>query len=91
MTQDVLHLSAIGDEDRIFALGANSLHVFRIVAPLAKGDIAAQVRDFMSNPTIAELAAVVEQRMRAPGKGTETPSLRSFRHGIRRRGQVSEP
>ena len=75
---DVLHLGAIGTDDNLFALGVDSLQLFRIAARMRKAGIGLDVRDLMKHPTIAELADVAEaSASRAePDLG---PSLRSFR------------
>ena len=81
---DVL-LGAIQNE--LFALGADSLQVFRIAAHLEREDIAVSARELMKNPTIATLAQRLEGKPAAARDVTarKVPALADFRHGARRR------
>lgn len=78
----------VGIHDPLFALGADSLQVFRIAARLAQEDIAIDARALMKNPTVAMLAQGLEGKPAAAG-GTarrDAPSLADFRRGARRQG-----
>lgn len=83
----VIGLAEVGVHDPLFALGADSLQVFRIAAQLEKEGIAIGARDLMKNPTVAMLAQGLEGK---PGASREpparrAPSLADFRRGARRR------
>jgi amino acid adenylation domain-containing protein len=79
----VIGLQEIGVHDPLFALGADSLQVFRIAAQLDQEGIAVAARDLMGNPTIAALAKALENEPReAPAR--KGPSLADFRRGARR-------
>ena len=73
--------------DPLFALGADSLQVFRIAARLDQAGIAISARDLMKNPTVASLAASLEGDLVTAQEPPvrRTPSLADFRHGARRR------
>ena len=79
---EVLQIDEIGVEDNIFALGADSIHVFRIAARMMAQDIRLEARHLMRFPTISELARVANDE---PAAATElmaaAPSLKSFRRG----------
>jgi aryl carrier-like protein len=83
----VLSAGEIGVHDNLFALGADSLHIFRIAQRLHDIDIAIAAKHIFEHPTIAALAAFIETNG-APER-TEAnpalPSLRDFRGGARRR------
>ncbi|MBN9513478.1 MAG: amino acid adenylation domain-containing protein [Alphaproteobacteria bacterium] len=83
----VIGLPQVGVNDPLFALGADSLQVFRIAAQLDQAGIAISARDLMKNPTVASLAALLDGAS-APAHETpvrRAPSLADFRHGARRR------
>ena len=84
---DVVGLPQVGVDDPLFALGADSLQVFRIAARLDQAGIAISARDLMKNPTVASLAASLEGApvMAQEPPARRTPSLADFRHGARRR------
>ena len=82
---EVLGVSPIGTTDNLFALGADSLNVFRIAARMSDRGIGLQARHLMQHPTIAELAALAEG---APANPLAPPSLKSFRGGQRRKQAV---
>ena len=83
----VIGLPAVGVHDPLFALGADSLQVFRIAAQLDQEGIAVSARDLMKNPTVATLAGILEGRPAAARDAPvrRGPSLGDFRHGARRR------
>jgi amino acid adenylation domain-containing protein len=87
----VLGRTNIGVNDPIFALGADSLQIFRIAARLSKQGLAVEARELMKNPTAAIVAKALEGM---PAQARETPvrsgpALADFRHGARR--QKSAP
>ncbi|MCA0245059.1 MAG: amino acid adenylation domain-containing protein [Proteobacteria bacterium] len=84
---DVIGLPQVGVNDPLFALGADSLQVFRIAARLDQAGIAISARDLMKNPTVASLAASLEGDLVTAQEPPvrRTPSLADFRHGARRR------
>jgi len=83
----VIGLEEVGVHDPLFALGADSLQVFRIAAQFEKEEIAIGARDLMKNPTVAMLAQALEGKPQtsreAPAR--RGPSLADFRRGARRR------
>jgi amino acid adenylation domain-containing protein len=83
----VIGLPAVGVHDPLFALGADSLQVFRIAAQLDRDGIAVTARDLMKNPTVAALAGLLEGKPAAARDAPvrRGPSLADFRHGARRR------
>ncbi|MDO5757780.1 MAG: amino acid adenylation domain-containing protein [Rhodobacterales bacterium] len=83
--QDVLGINAIGRDEDLFALGADSLSIFRIAARMLDSDIPIEARHLMEHPTIQAAAAFAEARVDAP----RAPSLKSFRKGGRRKAVVS--
>ncbi|MGH6949948.1 MAG: non-ribosomal peptide synthetase, partial [Vitreimonas sp.] len=89
--EDVLGRSNVGVNDPIFALGADSLQIFRIAARLRKQGLAVEARDLMKNPTVATVASAIDG---APVDTPQTPArtgpaLADFRHGARRQGAPS--
>lgn len=83
----VIGLQEVGVQDPLFALGADSLQVFRIAAQFEKEGIAIGARDLMKNPTVAMLAQMLEGRPPTSGEAPTRrgPSLADFRRGARRR------
>lgn len=83
---DVLGQDAIGIDDNIYALGADSLSVFRIAARMLDGGLNLEAKDLLRHPTIADLAAFAETREGQDRSAAlaGVPSLRDFRHGNRR-------
>ncbi len=83
----VIGLPAVGVHDPLFALGADSLQVFRIAAQLDQEGIAVSARELMKNPTVAALAELIDGTPAASREATvrRGPSLADFRHGARRR------
>ena len=70
----VLGLTEVGLHDNLFALGADSVQVFQIVARLNRAGITLAARHLMQHPTIAALAIVAE----SGEKRASVPSLRDF-------------
>ncbi|WP_333830542.1 non-ribosomal peptide synthetase/type I polyketide synthase [Pararhodobacter sp.] len=82
--QEVLGLEAISTTDTLFALGADSLKVFRIAARMLDADLNLEARDLLEHPSIKELAAYAATRDTTARSGPVRPSLRDFRNGARR-------
>jgi aryl carrier-like protein len=57
---DVLGLQDIDIDQQFFSLGADSLHLFRIVARMNERGLGVDARQLMKNVTIAELAASLD-------------------------------
>ena len=82
--QEVLGLESISTTDTLFALGADSLKVFRIAARLLDADLNLDARDLLEHPSVRELAAFAASGQRNRGGAKARPSLRDFRNGARR-------
>ena len=84
---EIIGLPDVGIDDPLFALGADSLQVFRIAARLDQEGIAISARDLMRNPTVAALAKTLEDPAEpsAAAAPRRAPSLADFRRGARRR------
>ncbi|GGF54348.1 hypothetical protein GCM10007301_12330 [Azorhizobium oxalatiphilum] len=76
---DVLRIPDVSVEDDLFALGADSLHVFRIAARMLERGFGLDARHLMQHPTIAQLARLVEERGESGEAAPAVPSLRAFR------------
>ncbi|MGI8568337.1 MAG: amino acid adenylation domain-containing protein [Methylocella sp.] len=78
---EVLQTGEIGIHDNFFALGADSIDLFRIAARMREQGIGLGAAQLMRHPTIAELARAAndlpEESMLAPVN--PAPSLQSFR------------
>jgi amino acid adenylation domain-containing protein len=78
---EVLRTSEIGIHDNFFALGADSIDLFRIAARMREQGLGLGAAQLMRHPTIAELARaandLAEESMLAPSDAA--PSLQSFR------------
>ncbi len=78
---EVLGTSEIGIHDNLFALGADSIDMFRIAARMRELNFGLDAAKLMRHPTIAELAQAAEEQpveaINTPSNGM--PSLRSFR------------
>ncbi|NVD42214.1 amino acid adenylation domain-containing protein [Ensifer sp. HO-A22] len=85
--RDVLNAQEIGVEDNLYALGADSLIIFRIAARMLDSGLQLEAKHLMMHPSIAELATFAETRDDGELSGTQpqVPSLRDFRNGARRR------
>lgn len=85
--RDVLNSQEIGVEDNLYALGADSLIIFRIAARMLDSGLRLEAKHLMMHPSIAELATFAETRDDGDLNGTQpqVPSLRDFRNGARRR------
>jgi acyl-coenzyme A synthetase/AMP-(fatty) acid ligase/aryl carrier-like protein len=87
--RDVLSLDDIGVEDNIYALGADSLAIFRIAARMLDQGLALEAKHLLRHPSIADLAAYAEAQQRDASQGVNgvhpaMPSLKDFRNGARR-------
>ncbi len=88
----VLDIDPMGVEDNLYALGADSLMIFRIAARMLDDGLPLEAKHLIRYPSIAELAAYAEEvaeqlRESAPdpaGVVGQIPSLASFRNGARR-------
>ncbi len=78
---EVLQNGEIGINDNLFALGADSIDIFRIAARMREQDLGLDAAQLMRHPTIAELAEATNgQPEAAAGAASKAaPSLRSFR------------
>ncbi|MGF6176133.1 amino acid adenylation domain-containing protein [Ensifer sp. 4252] len=85
--REVLNAQEIGVEDNLYALGADSLIIFRIAARMLDSGLRLEAKHLMMHPSIAELATFAETRDDIDLSGTQpqVPSLRDFRNGARRR------
>ncbi|MFN3720125.1 MAG: amino acid adenylation domain-containing protein [Rhizobium rhizophilum] len=85
----VLEIDPIGVEDNLYALGADSLTIFRIAARMLDAGLPLEAKHLLRYPSIAELAAYADETAEnAPAGGGvvyQIPSLASFRNGARRR------
>ncbi|MCL7464699.1 non-ribosomal peptide synthetase/type I polyketide synthase [Phaeovulum sp. NW3] len=81
--QEVLGLDEISTTDTLYALGADSLTVFRIAARMIDAGLNLEARDLLRHPTIRDLAAHADARG-TDDPGPARPSLRAFRGGARR-------
>ncbi|SCG49810.1 non-ribosomal peptide synthetase [Micromonospora halophytica] len=63
---DILQVEKVGAHDDFFALGGNSLRGMRAMARIrAEVDVDLPMRALFSSPVVADLAAVIEQRITA--------------------------
>ena len=78
----VLQTGDVGIHDNLFALGADSIDVFRLTARMREQGFNLDASDLMRHPTIAELALVVESQReeRRLTTNANVPSLQSFKH-----------
>ena len=84
--KEVLQIGDIGVDDNLYALGADSLSIFRIAARMMDAGLPLEAKHLMRHPTISDLAGFAEEQGQAQINGSaHIPSLRDFRHGARRR------
>lgn len=76
--QEVLGRDQISTSDTVFALGADSLMVFRIAARMLAAGLDLDARDLLQHPTIRDLAAHAAQKGQTVQKPNR-PSLKDFR------------
>lgn len=79
---EVLGLEDIGVTETLYALGADSLAVFRIAARMLNDGLNLEAKHMLAHPTIRELAAFADSREGATQP--KRPSLKDFKHGARR-------
>lgn len=75
--RDVLKVADISVDDHIFAIGGDSLHVFRIASRLSATGMSLKARDILRHPTIGELAQIVDHE-REPSGSSVTLDPRAF-------------
>ncbi len=74
--QDVLHLDAIAMDAHFFAIGGHSLLATQIVSRIRDTfHIDCSLRTFFANPTIAEMARIIEQQAHGDQEETESTPL----------------
>ena len=86
--QSVLGIENISVTDTLFAIGADSLSVFRIAALLMDAGLNLDARNVLAHPSIRGLAIFAADQGTAD-QLSERPSLKSFRRGARRGGTVA--
>lgn len=86
--QEVLNLPDVGVEDNLYALGTDSLAIFRIAARMLDAGLPLEAKHLLRHPSIAELAAFAEEQntMSQTAAQYHVPSLKDFRNGARRNG-----
>jgi hypothetical protein len=82
--QDVLNLGDIGVDDNLYALGADSLTIFRIAARMLDAGLPLEAKHLLRHPSVSELAAFAEKQATAEPVQFHVPSLKDFRNGARR-------
>ncbi|MDF1856194.1 non-ribosomal peptide synthetase/type I polyketide synthase [Pseudooceanicola sp.] len=82
---EVLGMAQISVTDTLFALGIDSLAVFRIAAKMLDSGLELEARHMFAHPSIRELAAFHDGRGNDVGSKAR-PSLKSFRNGAHRAG-----
>ncbi|ACC70854.1 hybrid non-ribosomal peptide synthetase/type I polyketide synthase [Paraburkholderia phymatum] len=81
---DVLGLEHVDIDQQFFSLGADSLHLFRIVARMNERGLGVDARQLMKNVTVAELAATLDGTQENEVK--QAPAvLRPSIHNFKRR------
>jgi len=83
--QDVLGIEQIGTTDDLFALGADSLSIFRIAARTLDRGLGIEARHLLEFPTIKSVAEFAKSQ----SKKSKAPSLKDFRKGAARRAAVA--
>jgi len=83
--QSVLGLEEVSVTDTLFAIGADSLSIFRIAARLIDDGLNLDARSMLAHPTIRQLASFADERG-SEDPVSERPSLKAFRGGARRGG-----
>ncbi|PZM07424.1 non-ribosomal peptide synthetase/type I polyketide synthase [Rhizobium tubonense] len=83
---DVLNLQDMGVDDNLYALGADSLTIFRLAARMIDAGLPLEAKHLLRHPSIAELAQFVDQQADVKESTAQysVPSLRDFRNGARR-------
>jgi hypothetical protein len=81
LVEGVLGREGIQPSDRIFSLGATSLHVFRMRARFNEAGLPLKPQHLMTNPSIEELALRAASLAGSQPKN-EGPALASFRRKV---------
>uniref|UniRef100_E6VPA4 Amino acid adenylation domain protein n=1 Tax=Rhodopseudomonas palustris (strain DX-1) TaxID=652103 RepID=E6VPA4_RHOPX len=79
IVEAALNRTGIKPDDRVFALGATSLHVFRMAARFSEAKLPIRAQDLMTNPSMSDLARRSSVAARAQTSDRKTPSLAEFR------------
>ncbi len=82
--QEVLGLETVGADDDLLTLGADSIHIFQIVARASRAGIAVAAKDILRHRTVAALGAALELPSSRSGRATGLPKLSQFRRVERR-------
>ena len=87
--KSVLDVETLGVDDNLYAIGADSLVIFRIAARMLDAGLPLEAKHLLRHPSIAELATYAEElegtSPTAVVEPYQVPSLASFRNGARRR------
>jgi amino acid adenylation domain-containing protein len=77
---EVLKVERVGRHDELFALGADSIHLFQIAARANRQGMHLSARQLLEHRTVAELAPVLERVAATSGGDEKQPaaSLRQF-------------
>jgi amino acid adenylation domain-containing protein len=78
----VLGHDRIGVHDNFFELGGNSVRLLSVCAALRATDPGLELVELFRHPTVAALAAHLDQRARDPGSGTEASQRGSDRREL---------
>jgi hypothetical protein len=81
LVEGVLDLKGVQPSDRIFSLGATSLHVFRMRARFNEAGLPLKPQHLMTNPSIEELALRAASLAGSQPKN-DGPALASFRRKV---------
>jgi amino acid adenylation domain-containing protein len=73
--REVLEIDTVGVTDNLFALGADSIHMFRIAARMIHEGLGLSARDLLRHPTIADLAEAAKTITKPK---SNAPSLAEF-------------
>ncbi len=86
----VLGAPVISPQAQLLALGADSLHLFRIVARLRREGYAVDAAKLFDNPSVAELARMIAGQAGEATNATRArgPSLRDYAGGNKRAGRA---
>ncbi|MBX9651438.1 MAG: amino acid adenylation domain-containing protein [Xanthobacteraceae bacterium] len=87
LVEAVLGVQGVQPSDRIFSLGATSLHVFRMRARFNEAGLPLKPQHLMINPSIAELA-IRAAALTSSEPRNEGPTLASFRRKVPERSST---